>query len=87
MTLFLSKYGVYLGIALFTLGILFYVYQQGVSHGKASILESAVKAGAVRQGVDQDVEATEPYQLCLDFGGMPDKCSELRGVEETPKSQ
>lgn len=53
----------------------------GVQHGRTKQLADTVEAYQKRGKIDADVGARGDYQLCLDLGGLPDQCNELRRVD------
>ena len=71
--------------------VLISVYLYGRHSGKTEIrnkiLEDTLEAVERRKEIDQNVENISPYDLCVRVGGLPEQCDELRGVDETPKSQ
>jgi hypothetical protein len=67
------------------------MYWAGTIHGKheAEIaqLQSSVKAEAKRKGIDNEVDASTQYQLCLAVGGLSEQCAELRGLAEATQGK
>lgn len=50
-------------------------------------LEADVDAYVKREGIDHEVDGMDRYRICLDLGGLPDDCEQLRGVEETTQGK
>ncbi len=43
-------------------------------------LEADIDAFVKREGIDHEVDGMDRYRICLDLGGLPDQCEQLRGV-------
>ena len=55
---------------------------------KQRSLEAANAAFQKSREVENEVEALNPYQRCLDIGGLPDECQVLlRGLDKTTESK
>ena len=67
------------------------VYLKGRADGAAlaelAQLKDTVKAHETRNQVDQDVDALSLVARCLELGGMPERCNELRGLDQTAPRQ
>jgi hypothetical protein len=50
-------------------------------------LEADVNAHIKREGIDHEVDGMERYRICLDLGGLPNDCGQLRGVDETTEGK
>jgi hypothetical protein len=59
----------------------------GDQQAKVSRLEADVDAYVKREGIDHEVDGMERYRICLDLGGLPNDCEQLRGVEETTEGK
>lgn len=53
----------------------------GVQSGRQQQMADTVAAYQKRGKIDADVGSRDDYQLCLDLGGLPDQCNELRRVD------
>ena len=78
-------------IAVFIVAILAIGYS-GIVIGqrleKQKSLEAANAAFQKSREVENEVEALNPYQRCLDIGGVPDECQVLlRGLDKTTESK
>lgn len=67
------------------------LYLKGRSDGRqaerVAFLKAAVQAYTKREGIDHEVDAMDRYRICLDLGGLPGQCAQLRGLEETATGQ
>ena len=55
---------------------------------KQKSLEAANAAFQKSREVENEVEALNPYQRCLDIGGLPDQCKILlRGLDKTTEGK
>jgi len=55
---------------------------------KQKSLKAAITAFENSHEVENEVEALNPYQRCLDIGGLPDECQVLlRGLDKTTKGE
>lgn len=59
----------------------------GQQQAKVARLEADVNAHIKREGIDHEVDGMERYRICLDLGGLPDDCGQLRGVGEAAEGQ
>ncbi len=63
----------------------------GYFKGRASVqitqLKDTVKAHETRNNIEDDVSRRDGERLCLDLGGLPDDCRELRRVEAPASRQ
>lgn len=79
------------GIAIAVIGSLIGVYLYGHAAGKheAKIeqLQADVNAHVKREGVHNEVSGMDRYAVCIDIGGMPDDCDELRRMEESTETE
>ncbi|GGB10276.1 hypothetical protein GCM10011491_42800 [Brucella endophytica] len=61
------------------------VYLYGAAQGRQqaalSAAEATVKAIQQRGDVDEKIIDMDGYRLCLELGGVPDECDQLRRVE------
>lgn len=66
-----------------------YLYgkHEGRQQAAVAALEADVKAYIKREGIDHEVDSMERYRICLDLGGLPDDCEQLRGVEEATEGK
>lgn len=59
-------------------------YVNGVSAGRVEAMKDTVAAYQKREGVDHAISGLDAVALCIELGGMPDECNELRGMEKDP---
>ena len=59
----------------------------GRQQAAVAALEADVDAYVKREGIDHEVDGMERYRICLDLGGLPNDCEQLRGVEEAPEGK
>lgn len=59
-------------------------YMIGRKDGKVEQLQDSVEAYQKREGIDDAVGKMDDYRLCLELGGLPNDCAELRGVASAP---
>lgn len=65
----------------------FYGYSTGKHDAKIEQLHASVNAHIKREGIHNEVSAMDRYAVCIDIGGLPDDCNELRRLEESTKSE
>ncbi len=67
------------------------LYLLGTHNGRQQAavarLQADVDAYVKREGIDHEVDGMERYRVCLDLGGLPNDCEQLRGVEETTEGK
>ncbi len=67
------------------------LYLLGTHNGRQQAavarLQAGVDAYVKREGIDHEVDGMERYRICLDLGGLPNDCEQLRGVEETTEGK
>lgn len=81
----LSKYLYLAAGAAVAIGLAFGAgYVKGLAAGRIDQLQDTIEAYEDRNGVDETVEGYDRVALCIELGGLPDECAELRGVEEDP---
>ncbi|MGB3536779.1 MAG: hypothetical protein WBA42_01330 [Mesorhizobium sp.] len=66
-----------------------YLYGKHEGRQQAAVarLEADVSAHIKREGIDHEVDGMERYRICLDLGGLPNDCGQLRGVDETTEGK
>jgi hypothetical protein len=66
-----------------------YLYGKHAGRQQAAVarLEADVDAYVKREGIDHEVDGMDRYRICLDLGGLPNDCEQLRGVEETTQGK
>lgn len=69
-----------------------FFYALAYTQGRTSILqkqvERSLEAWEARSKIDDNVENLDRFDLCVELGGLPIDCAEqLRGMEETPKTE
>ena len=62
-------------------------YVKGNSAGRVEQLQNTVEAYEKRKGIDNEVSRVDRYRLCIDLGGMPDECTELRRMDEATEGE
>ena len=62
-------------------GIFLAGYWQGRNAGKREQLEDTIKAFEKRQEIDNEIDNLDAYRVCLELGGMPEQCAELRRMD------
>lgn len=62
-------------------------YLQGRNDGRVSQLRDSVAAYEKRKAIDGDVQDLGSHDLCLELGGLPVECNELRGVGAAPEGE
>lgn len=67
-------------VVLMIIGSYWYVYHLGYSAAQTDTLKASVEAYKKRGGIDEDVKNLGDYQLCLELGGLPSDCEQLRRV-------
>lgn len=55
-------------------------YMKGKADGRVAVLRDTVKAYQKRGDVDAKVRNMDAVALCVELGGLPDECGELRGM-------
>lgn len=79
----------YMAIAgLAFLGLVFGAgYWKGNTDGRVRVLADTVKAHQKREGIDDAIGSLDDVSLCIELGGVPDECAQLRGLEETAEGK
>ena len=66
-------------------------YLLGKRDGRAQAALAAatatVEAYEARKGIDHEVSGLDGYALCIDLGGLPNECEQLRGVDSATEGQ
>lgn len=62
-------------------------YVKGNSAGRVEQLQDTVEAYEKRKGIDHAVSGVNRYRLCVDLGGMPDECQQLRRMDEAAEGK
>lgn len=65
----------------------FYGKHEGRQQAAIARLEADVNARIEREGIDHEVDGMERYRVCLDLGGLPDDCGQLRGMDEATEGK
>lgn len=55
--------------------------------GKIERLKEMIAAEKKWDEIDEGVKRTDRYGVCLDLGGLPDKCDKLRRMEKAAKPE
>jgi hypothetical protein len=59
----------------------------GRSQAVVERLEADVEAYVKREGIDHEVDGMDRYRICLNLGGVPDQCGQLRGMAEAAEGE
>lgn len=62
-------------------------YVKGKTAGKVAQLQGAVDAFKNRKDIDYATSNLGAYALCIELGGLPDECGQLRGVDKAPEGK
>jgi hypothetical protein len=62
-------------------------YYKGTSDGKLRQMKDTVEALQTRGKIDSNVQKLGDYDLCIELGGLPVDCAELRGMDPAAESQ
>ena len=62
-------------------------YVKGNSAGRIEQLQDTVEAYEKRKGIDNAVSSVDRHRVCVDLGGMPDECEQLRGLDEAAEGK
>lgn len=79
--------GAIVGAVIVSGPVYFYGKNEGRQQAALARLEADVNARIEREGIDHEVDGMERYRVCLDLGGLPDNCRQLRGMDETPEGK
>jgi hypothetical protein len=67
------------------------MYWVGIGAGKreaeVNTLRASVQAEVKRKGIENAVTALDRYAICIDLGGLPDECEQLRRMAETAQGE
>lgn len=62
-------------------------YMKGREAGKVEQLKDSVEAYKTRNEINNEVNNLDDIALCIELGGLPDECNELRGLDETTEGE
>jgi len=62
-------------------------YLSGRQAGKTAQLNDTIEAFQQREKINAHVDSRSDYRLCIDLGGVPEQCGELRRVDKAPGSK
>lgn len=79
--------GIFIAITASLIGAYFYGHNAGKHEARIEQLQADVDAHVKREGIHNEVSAMDRYTVCIDIGGLPDDCNELRRLEESTKSE
>jgi hypothetical protein len=82
-----SPLGKAAGIFLIAAALIGGGYYKGREDGKLRQMKDTVDALQTRGKIDSNVQKLGDYDLCLELGGLPVDCAELRGMEPAAKGQ
>lgn len=63
------------------------IYRAGKTSTEIDTLKDTVKAHETSDRISSEVDEMGLVARCLELGGMPDKCDELRGLDKTAPRQ
>lgn len=64
-----------------------WAYRSGAQSERVARLQADVDAYQKREGIDHEVDGMERYRVCIDLGGLPDDCEQLRRMEEAASAK
>lgn len=70
-----------LALCVLIVGLRWQAYQAGAEAGRVAQMREAVEAYQKREDIDNEVHGMGAVRLCIDLGGVPDECEQLRGME------
>lgn len=73
-----------MGVLGIVVGIWWAGYTKGGDNEEIDQLKDSVDAVKDRNDVDIKIQKRSPYAICVNLGGLPDKCDELRRVDPAP---
>lgn len=79
--------GAALGVLVSVLPAYMYGHSQGYNAAQVDQLKASVEAQAKREGIENEVSDMDRYAICIDLGGLPDQCKQLRGMEKSTKTK
>lgn len=53
----------------------------GYEKGRVEQMRDSIEAYRQRQEIDHAVDGMDDYGVCVELGGLPDECEQLRGVD------
>lgn len=59
----------------------------GRNAGQIEQLQDTVEAFQERNAIDENTSQRSDFGLCVDLGGMPDQCDELRRLDKAAGSE
>ena len=62
-------------------------YNSGKRVAQIEQLKADVDARIKREGINNDVRSMDRYAICIDLGGLPDQCDELRRMEQAAETK
>lgn len=58
-----------------------YTYNEGKKAERIEQLKADVEAYKKREGIENEVHDMDNSRICIELGGLPDECNELRRME------
>lgn len=84
----LKAYAALLGVLLLAAtAIIGLIYRAGYEANETDQLKDTVKAHETSDRISTEVDAMGLVTRCLELGGLPDKCDELRRLDEASRHQ
>jgi hypothetical protein len=87
----LAKLKAYAALAMVLLlvatAIIGLIYRAGYKSNEIDTLKDTVKAHETSDRISTDVDAMGLVARCLELGGLPDRCNELRGLDQAAPRQ
>lgn len=68
-------------------GIYWYGKSVGKNEAQIAQLKASVDAQVKREGIENEVSGLDRYAICIDLGGLPGDCEQLRRMEEAAKTK
>lgn len=62
-------------------------YRAGAKSERVTQLEKSGEAYVERNRIDAEVDDLDRYAVCIDLGGLPDSCVQLRGLDPTAEAK
>lgn len=69
------------------IGLYAYAYRRAAETARIEQLQATVDAARNREKINGQVLGMDDYSLCVDRGGLPDQCAQLRGVDKAAKGK
>jgi type II secretory pathway pseudopilin PulG len=74
-------------VALVSSGAYLLGKRDGRAQAALQAAQASIEAYETRKGIDHEVSGFDGYALCVDLGGLPDECEQLRRLDATTEGQ